>query len=189
MALRIASGQQLGDTYVSLLKAAATTAQRSDNHNEEYDIGVDELIMLDPETTLRMQVDALCERWQTLDRKYLKTANMNKGQHLNVVAAEDEDKVPGCFNHLAVPLGKWLSDLAHPERCIVDDPTYSHPRIPEEYRVRSIPVDTCQYLSIPVDTCQYLSIPVNTCQYLSIPVNTCQYLPSTSLVHLQHLSS
>ena len=138
MSLRIASGHQFGETYVNLLNAAAaaTSVQLSDDHREEYDIGVDELIVPDPETALRMKIDVLCERWQALDRKYLRTGNMNKGQNLNIILAEDEDKVQGCFNHLAVPLGTWFPDLRYPERCGVDDPSATHPRIPDECRVR-----------------------------------------------------
>lgn len=132
MALRIASSKRLGDVHMNILKAAL---EQSDRQDDKYDIGFDALTVPDPEIALQMQIDGLCERWQALDSKYLLVGNMNKSQHLNILSAEDEKKVRGCFTHLAVPIGNWYPDLRHPERCSIDDPSATHPRIPEEFRV------------------------------------------------------
>ena len=135
--------KQFGETYSKVLQAAATNASIASE--EGYELNIDDLIIRDPETTLRLQIETLSDQWRELDEKYLEASRRNEVE--KKARAEENAKLGHAIpklrgrlpsvqtNQLAIPMGEWLKDLRHPEECNVEDETIAnHPRIPENHR-------------------------------------------------------
>ena len=135
--------KQFGETYSKVLQAAVTNASIASE--EEYELNIDDLIIRDPETTLRLQIETLSDQWRELDEKYLEASRRNEVE--KKARAEENAKLGHAIpklrgrlpsvqtNQLAIPMGEWLKDLRHPEECNVEDETIAnHPRIPENHR-------------------------------------------------------
>jgi len=130
------TGDGFGNATTALLQAALANLASVGGGGDDgtHDIGVDELVVLDHEATMRQEVDRLSEEWRALDERYLRPAVLHRQKKDPGVPAA-VNAVKGCHHHLAVPQGDWLSDLRHPERCDVHDAAAaSHPRIPDEVR-------------------------------------------------------
>ena len=136
--------KQFGETYNKLLQGAATTTSAASE--EGYELNIDDLIVRDPETTLRLQIETLSEQWRELDEKYLigtrrieveRKARAEENAKLGHVVPKIRGRLPSVqTNLLAIPMGEWLKDLRHPEDCNIEDATVAnHPRIPENHRV------------------------------------------------------
>ena len=63
------AAKQFGETYSKVLQAAVTTTSVASE--EGYELNIDDLIIRDPETTLRLKIEKLSEQWRALDEKYL----------------------------------------------------------------------------------------------------------------------
>ena len=135
--------KEFGETYNKLLQAAVTNT--SVTSEEGYDLNIDDLIVRDPETTLRLQIETLSEQWRELDEKYLvgsrrieveRKARAEENAKLGHVVPKIRGRLPAIqTNRLAIPMGEWLKNLSHPEECnIVDATIANHPRIPNNYR-------------------------------------------------------